>query len=256
MKCDVVIKTWFNDLCWLRYCLRFLAKNWLANNSRTIILADEDCREEIQSWSLTDEEVFYVQPWADGYSHAMVTKTTADEYSDAELVMLLDSDVMLTEPSYPELMMEGGRPVIRFLDYETFLKQYPHAPWRQVVQKLFLTNPLLYYTFVPALYWRSSFQAMRRHLARLHHRNFLDLTYSDVPFYPENFGSHPISFADHESLGFYCQLAEPNHYVFKPYSEHYSEQLPSWGKQYHSWTQWNEETEAELEKLLSLDKVS
>jgi hypothetical protein len=88
---------------------------------------------------------------------------------------------------------------------------------------------------------------MRRHLARLHRRNFLDLTYSGVPFYPEKFSTHPISFADHESLGFYCQLAEPNHYVFKPYSE----QSLSWGDQYHSWTQWSEKTKSELESLLA-----
>jgi thymidylate synthase len=81
----------------------------------------------------------------------------------------------------------------------------------------------------------------------LHHLNFFDLTRSEVPFAPENFGDHPISFADHEAMGFYCQLAEPNHYVFKPYSE----LRASWGKQYHSWTEWNEKTRDQLENLLA-----
>jgi hypothetical protein len=246
MKCDVVIKTWFNDLGWLNYCLRFLARNWLAKDSRTIVLADENCRPVIETWHLTKEEVFYVKPWADGYSHAMVTKTTADEYSDAELILLLDSDVMVTKALTPEALMSNGRPIIRYLDYDTFETQFPHAPWRKVVQSLFLTNPLFYYTFVPALYWRSSFQAMRRYLARLHHRNFLDLTFSDVPFKPENFGHHPISFADHESMGFYCRLAEPERYVFKPNSDRFR----YWGKAYHSWTEWNDKTQVELERLL------
>jgi hypothetical protein len=244
VKCDVVIKTWLNDLGWLGYCLRFLANNWLAADSRIIVLADEDCRPTIETWALKREEVFYIRPWADGYSHAMVTKTTADEYSDAELILLLDSDVMLTEPTSPESMMENGRPIIRFTDYDTFEKKHPHAPWRRIVQKLFLTDPLLYYTYLPALYWRSSFQGMRRYLARLHHRNFLDLVYSNVPFKPENFCDHPISFADHEALGLYCQLAEPDHYVFRQH-----EFYRSW-TQYHSWTQWSDKTQAELENLL------
>lgn len=247
MRCDIVIKTWFNDLGWLKYSLRFLAKNWLATDSRTIVLADEDCRDTIEAWGLTRVDVFYVRPWSDGYTHAMVTKTTADEYSDADLILLWDSDVMMTNPLSLKSMMENGLPILRFTDYNSFEKEYPHAPWRKVVRRLFLTEPVFYYTFLPALYWRSSFQAMRRYLARLHHRNFLDLTYSNVPFYPERFNSHPITFADHEALGFYCRLAERKRYVFKPETERFD----CWGKQYHSWTQWNEKTRSELENALA-----
>ena len=91
----IFIKTWFNDLEWLTYCLCSIRK--YAPQYKVVIVADDNCKKVIDSWNLTKEKVYYVRPTMDGYIYQQWIKLKAFEFVDTEWVMFLDSDCILTE---------------------------------------------------------------------------------------------------------------------------------------------------------------
>src|SRR5215469_5008456 len=67
MRTDVIVKTWWNDLCWVSYALKFLLKNWKEPNSNFIVLADENCHKVIKTWGFPSSvKYYYFRPWPDG----------------------------------------------------------------------------------------------------------------------------------------------------------------------------------------------
>src|SRR5260370_4306806 len=118
MRCDVLIKTWWNDLCWVSYALRFLERNWLEPNSQIIVLAEPNCREVIQRWGFTSRvKYFYCHPWPDGNQFQNYLTLLADHFSDAELFAVFDSDTMLLEPMRALDQMQDDKPIIYFRPY-------------------------------------------------------------------------------------------------------------------------------------------
>ena len=65
----------------------------------------------------SEVEFYYVKPWPDGYTFQMYTKMTADDFSDAELIILWDSDVMLTGPANLGWLYWDRRPIIEYQEW-------------------------------------------------------------------------------------------------------------------------------------------
>lgn len=251
---SIFIKTWRNDLRWLSYCLRFLDKNWAQENTEVVVVADEDCQAELAGWQLPPFaiEPAYVQPWPDGYSHAMYVKACADQYCHSDKILLLDSDSMLEHPAaLQNFMTPEGRPFIAWSSYFEHNKTYPHSPWQRVTQKV--TGMKSWHHFMewmPVLYYADSLKRMRAFVSAQHgFIPFDNLVHSNVPFDPTNFSHHPISFVDYDVIGLFCSIAEGERYAFR----HKSEMGPNPFGQYHSWTQWNEETRLTLEAKLAVE---
>jgi glycosyltransferase involved in cell wall biosynthesis len=248
---SIFIKTWRNDLRWLAYCLRFLDKNWLEDNTEVVIVADEDCRSELAKWKLPfGIEPSYVEPWRDGYSHAMYVKACADQYCRSDKILLLDSDAMLERPAtLANFMTHDGRPLIAWESYYAHNKRYPHSPWQRVTERVTRCKSWHHFmVWMPVLYYADSLERMRCFVeAQNGFIPFDSLVHSDVPFKPENFSTHPISFVDYDVIGFFCSVGEPERYAFR----HKSEMGPNPFGQYHSWTMWSEEMKAELEGKLA-----
>src|SRR5271154_4072200 len=100
MRCDVIVKTWYNDLSFLSYALRFLDRNWKEPDSQIIILANSDCHPVIATWGFpTDRfKFYYLDPWIDTNQFQCYITLLADNFSDADLFAFFDSDTMLVRP--------------------------------------------------------------------------------------------------------------------------------------------------------------
>lgn len=248
MSVSVFIKSWKEDLKWLRYCLRFLERNWKEPDSEVVVMLDTDCRDEIDfdDYDMAVRRV-YEDPWPDGYSHAMYAKASADKYCMGEAILLMDSDCMLLEPSDAGYFFDD-LPVIPWISYEQHLAMYPHSPWKRVTEKVLKTTTDKHYMPVmPILYWATTMHDLRRHVAEIHKAaSFKDVVYSDVPFKSENFGEHPITFVDYDCLGLYAARFEGERYVFR----HANDLASNPFKQFHSWTEWNEQTPEILDRCL------
>lgn len=248
MTVSIFIKSWREDLKWLRYCLRFLEKNWAQPDGEVVIMLDTDCRDGI---NVEDYDLFlrrvYEDPWPDGYAHAMYCKACADQYCMGEAILLLDSDSMLLSRSDASYFF-GDLPVIPWISYEEHNSMFPHSPWQKVTEKVMkIRSEKHYMPVMPILYWASTMQSMRRHIADIHGvGSFREAVYSGERFDPLNFNNHPHTFVDYDCLGLYADLFEAHRYVFR----HASQIPPNPFKQFHSWTEWNDETPKILDRCL------
>jgi hypothetical protein len=218
MKADIVIVSHKADLGWLWYSLRLINKFW-QTDSRVIVRLEEDCREIVESWQLFWPEFYYVKPWPDGYTFQMYQKMTADDFTDAELIILWDSDVMLSGPANLGWIFWDGKPII---EYEEWREAETHSEkvWRGPTSLMMgLDLDKEYMCGVPFIYWRETFSKCRIQIARTHRRSFFDCIYSEVPFRAENFLAHPIKLADFEALGLVAAKLEPERYLFRHNSD-------------------------------------
>jgi hypothetical protein len=233
-KVTIFIKSWARDLKWLSYALRSIECNWETPETEVVLVLDEDCRGRISGSDFNlDLSVFYVKPWPDGYCHAMYVKTMADEFSRGELIVLTDSDCILTGPS--DLNDLGAyQPIIPYMSYKEHNEMYSVSPWQRVTERLARQGTQKHYmASTPIMYHRSTFAGMRQWLTRLHGQAYWDLVYSGVEFRPERFGTHPITLIDYDLLGYYADHFEPGFYRVRELKE----VQPSKWKQYHSWSQ-------------------
>jgi FkbM family methyltransferase len=249
MRCDVFIKTWWNDLCWVSYCLRFLERNWLEPDSQIIVLAEPRCQEVIQSWGFSSRvKYFYCHPWPDGNQFQCYLTLLADHFSDAELFAVFDSDTMLFEPMRASDQMQDGKPIIYFRPYDDSAPTVAQQMWGPRMEYWLRVKPRAdYMQRWPFLYWGSTIAAVRRLITARTGYNLVDSLYSDTPYNPANFFQHPFKFSEHNVIGFYAALHEPERYVLRPVTE-----APNWPvKQYHSWNDWSLERQAEFDRILA-----
>lgn len=255
MRCDVIIKTWYGDLCWLSYCLTFLEKNWQEPDSNIIVLADSNCREVIRSWGFSSRvRYFFVDPWPDGNQFECYLTFLADHFSSADLFAFFDSDTMLFTPMQAADRMVDGKPLICFDPYDLNdldpRRATPRRMWGPIMYQWLGVQPQAdYMQGFPFLYWASSIANVRRLITARTSQGLLESLYSAVPYKgPESFLSHPFRMCEHNVISFYCALYEPDKYEFRNLRK---DARPPSATQYHSWTQWSQQTQAQLDYYLA-----
>jgi hypothetical protein len=247
MNADIVMVSHRPDLGWLKYSIRLIHKYWTPT-PRIIVRLDEDCRSEVEQWSI-DAEYYYVKPWPDGYTFQMYQKMTADDFTDSELIILWDSDVMLTGPANLGWIFWEGKPIIEYQEWSQAVDNSERI-WRGPTSRMMgMDLDREYMCGVPFIYWRSTFQKTRYQIARTHRRSFFDCIYSDVPFSAATFMTHPMKLADFEALGLCAAKLEPNRYTFR----HNKDRPKNWPfKLYWSHGGLSAEIQAELDALLAV----
>jgi hypothetical protein len=215
MKADIVMVSHRPDLPWLLCSLALILKYWTPK-PRIVVRLDEDCRPTVESWTLDPAvEVYYVKPWGDGYTFQMYQKMTADDFTDAELIVLWDSDVMLTGPANLGWIFWDGKPIIEYQEWSEAATNSEKI-WRGPTSLMMgMDLDREYMCGVPFIYWRETFSKTRLQIARTHRRSFFDCLYSTTPFSAETFMTHPMKLADFEALGLCAAKLEPNRYIFR-----------------------------------------
>lgn len=164
--CDIFIKTWPRDYDWLRYCLRSIDK--FASGFRRIVVVAPDmaipqsCRK--MEWiGEADREP--------GYLWQQRVKLYADEKSDADYILFMDSDCIFTRPVEPNTFMRGGK------------VKWAHAPFRedekrawQPVMSKFLNQEVggSFMAAHPFLFPRWLFEALREFCRVTHKQELSD----------------------------------------------------------------------------------
>jgi hypothetical protein len=219
MTLGIFAKSFRDDLGWLAYSLQLLEKFWRGEPPEVMVMLDQDCEEITSRWGLRWPKYLYVEPWKDGYSHAMAMKTCADQFlPDCDLIMLLDSDTMLTGPCSMADITIDGLPVIEFRLWNDNDPRL--ATSRQVWQSVSLASTGLelavdFMVSVPRLYWRSTFALARDVVEQHHQKPFLEALRSDHPYDWHAFMEHPKTFCENQTLSMIATLMETSRYMIR-----------------------------------------
>jgi hypothetical protein len=249
MLCDIMIVSHRGDLIWLYYCLRLLLMNWKEPGSRIIVRLEEDCRETVQRWDFPGVYYYYIKPWPDTYMFQMWVKMTSDDFTHADMLLMVDSDLMLMAPAKLEDFLHNGKPIIETLEWSN--SAVAEQVWRAPVSRIMaLDLDKDYMVRAPNLYWRETFAKTRQRIVQATGRSFFDAVYSSVPFDPRKFLSHPMTFADFECLNLYAATFERDRYFVRP--QQIDPRNPF--RLFWSHGDWSSELQAELEDRLALKK--
>ena len=152
----IFIKTWINDLDWLQFCLRSIAK--YAPSFNVVIVADNNCKKIINGWGLTREKVVYVNPTFDGYLYQQLVKLRAFDYTDDEYILFIDSDCIFTDNVDKDFFIKDGKIDLLMTPYEDI----PEVMfWKEITDK--------------AILYDVEFEFMRRNGLAYHRNTLIDL---------------------------------------------------------------------------------
>lgn len=253
MTCDIFIRTWKPDLVWLAYSLAFLEKNW-EGPKRIVVIANSDCEEDCRQW-YSSATFKYVDPWPDTHEFKCYCALLPEVLSEADLIFNIDSDHMLVEKSSLEDFLFEGKPIIYCRDHAKMGAYLGIQLWTPPVAYWLGVAPTKSYMLsTPFVFWRSTIRGMRELIEAKTGRSLRDSLYSEHPFHWHRFIEHPKRFPDWEVLGAYAALHQPELYHFTDpqlIEPGYPKPGHSPFRTYHSWSQWNPYTIAELDQLLA-----
>jgi hypothetical protein len=217
MKLEVFYCTYRKDLIWICYSAQLLHK-YFRGSFHTTICAEEDCQDVCSSWGLPQTTYLYHKPWTDGYAFAMYQKTMADTYTDAELIMVVDSDHLLLEPAYLQDFLDHEQPILRYRNWDDdpndAMLAVSRQQWGPPTERC-LGIPLDrdYMVGAPFIYWRDTFQGVRDRVEDVTGLPFHDAVYSDRAYDWRSFLTHPKVYCDYEALGLYAARFQPERYA-------------------------------------------
>lgn len=248
---SIFVKGCRDQLHWLCYCLQFLEKNWAEwKQSDVVVLLDPDCEEIVKDWGVFANYV-YEDYWPDRYMHALYSKAIADQYCKGDIILLVDSDTMLTRAASLADFMKGDR---LFLSYLLWGREFDAGRkvalnlWPRVVKESTgLDLPVDYMVGRPWLFWRSTFAGARSLVEKHRDMPFKEAVYSEVPFDWTHYPEHPFTFCDLETLGLYAALCEPNKYQMVNFEDHL---VPEPFEDLWSHTPFSNELRSRLDQLL------
>jgi hypothetical protein len=115
---DIFIKTYHKDFIWLEYLLKSI-KKFASGFRRIVIVSDEDGNVIPEDFKdIIDFTVFYVPvptinnrsiPHGIGYIWQQCIKLSWYNYTDANAIVIFDSDEMLTCPTTPDSFKTNGK---------------------------------------------------------------------------------------------------------------------------------------------------
>jgi hypothetical protein len=145
--------------------------------------------------------------------HALWCKATADRYTDADMILIMDSDHLMVEPCGLEDLMEAGKPVIEYVRWEHESREVARRIWPRVVKESTgLDLPVDYMVKPDWLFWRSTFAGARSLVETFKGKPFDEVVYSEAPYDWTQYEAHPFTFCDLENLALYGISFESDKY--------------------------------------------
>ena len=214
MKTSIFIKTWSGDIPWLKYCLQSI-KLYGSGFEEVVIVADESCVQDV--YPIADgARVIPVGDWTNGYIQQQWVKLNADQYTDADQILFVDSDCVFHTPFTPESYMRDGKPILLKTDYQLLGSS---IVWQAITSDFVgWYVDYEYMRRLPWMYKRSSLQNFRKTYLKL---------------YNHLYGMEDRSFSEFNVLGAYIDRFEKDQYYISDtsvwMSESVAEQFWSWG---------------------------
>jgi hypothetical protein len=174
MSIDIFIKTYHKDFVWLEYCLKSIRKN--ARGFRNVVVVTDDGHKlDEKLLNILPIQVFYV-PLPEktptfvehglGYLWQQYIKLTWYNYSDADEVLILDSDEMLSQPTTPDNFKTNGK-------YNWFFREWKYSGngicWKKSTEFIFKEEALYDAMCLTGfIFQKETSIAFRNHILKLH----------------------------------------------------------------------------------------
>ena len=142
---DVVIRSYHRDRAWLALALRAIAR-YLRGHRRVVVVMPRSSRDRVAD--CRNATVEYCEDYADDYLGQQITKLHADLYTDAGVILQLDSDQVFVAPCDVRQLFEG--PCIR-MDYRAHGNRPVTDGWRRAAVDFFGDEPPWDLTVPPPL---------------------------------------------------------------------------------------------------------
>lgn len=130
--CDILIKSYPTDYELLGYCLRAVAK-FATGFRRLVIVYPDDAAippfDQIMGYDMPIMTL-PVRENGEGYLFQQAIKAGAHEFTDADYILHIDSDVILTKPITPQTFFQDGKPFWLYSHYDKV-----QVPWKAPTEK-------------------------------------------------------------------------------------------------------------------------
>jgi hypothetical protein len=166
---DIVIRTYFRDFRWLTLSLLSIA-HFVDGYRRIVIVMPESSFERLRGDEIpasVQTTLLRCPDYPDDYLGQQISKLHADEFTDAPLVVHVDSDsIFHAACSLPALLTKDGRPVVRVLWQS---RRGPGDGWRRCIAD-FHGEPLPFDVLAPPpyVYARELYAGLRRNCLSRH----------------------------------------------------------------------------------------
>lgn len=228
MSMSIFIKTWVNDIPWLRYSLRSIEK-FASGFDEVVVVADSDCRNEewIKDYATRIE---FVEKWENGYIQQQYIKLQADTFINSDMVLFVDSDLVFNTPFTPETFLKDNLPILLKTRYESAdIAQI----WRPLTEKAVgWSVEWEYMRRMPLCYWRDSLDAFRT-------------VYPDLSFKLKKIRGN--RFSEFNALGAFIDRYEGGKYFI---SDTEQWMPPAIARQFRSWDGLTDANRQEIEEIL------
>lgn len=185
---DIVIKSYPPDFEYLKYCLRSIYR-FASGFRRVMLMLPPD-----HGLQLTQESI-YIKPGPESYLYQQVCKLNADLHTDAQFLLHLDSDCVLTQPVTPATFMENGKP------------RWLMTPWKDCLE----SKKCWFHVMAKCVQEAPTHEFMRRHGIMIPHwayggfREFIQATHGlSMDAYVMNQPGH--EFSEFNTIGFWLWL--------------------------------------------------
>lgn len=230
MDCQLLICTYPPDLQWLDYSLRSVQKYW-QSNLPPYIIATPECRGQMPR--ISDKlgcTVAFEPQNPDHHRGQIYIKMTADQYIEAPLILITDSDCLFTRACTVEDFMVKGRPIVTMEAYSTLIPrsippdQNCFANYKEVIGTvLHLLAEHEYMRRHPFLFYRDHIRDVRERIESIMNK----------PLHEVMQGYHSGYFSEFNLFGAYCRAKHLDEY----YWQDVLSAQPSIIRQFHSHSQ-------------------
>lgn len=229
MTTSIFIKTWRNDIEWLKYCLRSIQR-FGSEIDEVIVVADESCRDLMAWIPSIVSQLIYVPDWPDGRIQQQAYKLLADTFCKSEFVLFTDSDCLFTTYFSPRDFFKDDKPVIPKTKYELV---GPAQCWKTPTESF--------------LGFDVEWEYMRR-LPMLFRRDTLNAIREMHPGWHERLKTvHDSLFSEFNVIGAFAEKYESEKYFFTD-TEVWNP--PVVARQFWSWGGFTPEVMAEIKSIL------
>lgn len=113
MSYSIFIKTWKDDVKWLPYTLRSIAK-YAVGYSEVVIVTDRSCAVDVKTLNEVAgfARVIVVEDWENGYIQQQWIKLSADAFIHSDYVLFVDSDCIFHTTFSEQSFMRDSKPIL------------------------------------------------------------------------------------------------------------------------------------------------
>ncbi len=169
MTFDIVIRSYYRDFAWLRYCLASIDR-YAAGFSRRIVVVPESSVDWLATYGLEPAGLVVCADFRDDYVGQQLTKLYADDLSEADFIVHFDSDCVLARTLQASDCAEDGKPVIWMTHFDELS---PVSGRREGVSRLLGVDvPYDFMRRMPIVFPRWLYSALREHVVARHGGDF------------------------------------------------------------------------------------